>query len=549
VEIKLKCSPSANGLKQSTFVFPRAKSAIGYHACLAKLIEIGFPEDQAEATMEKAYEDGLKLMSGEVETVFRIPTINEQTRKLFNFFKWWSNPDGTRAEYVVDFTSGGKQVILTSDPYTTATAIIVLDPDGGESRTLEMCMQDEYEKLALKNVLSFLDVKAVDENGVPKRTVELPSLFEYWETVKPYWARDSWFRLANAPVNISSDKEEATFFYFDSTTISEGPCPKWTEWMEVFPEYAKPVFRAWMWSIFDAKNKGRQAMWLQDQGYTGKSSMISALTKFVGHQTVAAISKDSLGNQFGYSTIYGRRLAVFGDSKNPKLLHDSKIHSILGGDVVSVERKNVQAFSAQVHAKILIGSNHTPEIDLGARSEITRILYIPLHEPSLKTMKKFCKVDERGKIMRQEDGTPVFIGGHLEDELFAEIGHFLFSCQKDYDELCPNRKDILMPKEMYHDLTTRCASPEHMEIEKFVSTELVFDINATVEPGELMEKYREHQASKKGSHFDFSRLKTYLETKHQVKFIVRGEKRYLLGVTLGTPVETPMDERIPVGLE
>jgi hypothetical protein len=286
-------------------------------------------------------------------------------------------------------------------------------------------------------------------------------------------------------------------------------------------------------------------MWLQDQGYTGKSSMIRAISRFMGTRSVAAIGKDSMHNQFGYSTVYGRRLAVFGDNKNPKLLHDSKIHSILGGDIVPIERKNIATFSAPIHAKLLIGANTPPEVDLGARSEVTRILYIPLQEPPESVLKGFCALDEHGNVKRQKEGTPVYVGGNLEDLLFHEIHFFLGTCMGDYKELCPNRMDIAMTEEMWDVLNSRCPSPEHLGIEKFVGSELTFGKGLSTDPSDMMAAYQEFNKLNRSTSFDFSRLKTYLETRHKVTNSFVGGVRKMKGVSIGT---SQADLPEPVGL-
>ena len=444
------------------------------------------------------------------EQKFVVPELGEATRNLFGWFKWASEKDGTWAMYVRT-DSEAQTYVLTKDPMRTAAAI-EMDLGDGETRTLEDMMEEGYKCLAMKGQLDFLEKDKVNENGEQKRgTIMLPTLAEYWETrIRKVWERDSRFRLAHKPVEISTKHDKPSFFFWDSARLKEGPHPNWDSWMLSMPEYARPAFRAWIFGIFDPRNHGRQALWLQDRGYSGKSSVFRSLEKFIGRHAVGSISHGSLGNQFGYASVYGKRLVIYGDNKNPKLLHQEKIHSILGGDIVSIERKGIDPFSAPIHAKLLVASNVPPEVDLFARSEVTRILYIPLHEPPEESMLAYTKHRD-GKVMRHKDGTPIFVGGNLEEKLFPEIPAFLATCARDYAELCPNHTDIVLSSEMWEALHTRCASPEHLAVERFVKLELEFGKKLTcsqVDVGELFHDFLKG----KSTNYDSSRLRTYLET-------------------------------------
>ena len=510
-----------------------------HNLLVAELIRKGMDLDLAKLYAQKEFQKVFDSVN-EDKPQFKVPKLSEKTRELFSFFRWYSNDDGTSAMYVrIDMDA--EVYVLTSDPMTTASAVMV----GGQF--LEELMDAAYISFAMDSELSFLEKDDVNPKGESKSgPIMLPSLSEYWETVKKYWIRDTFFRLKETPCEISGDATIPTFLYWDSSLVRQGKHPSWDDWMECFPEYGKEIFRAWIASIFDPQNKGRQCMWIQDQGYTGKSSMIRALTRFMGKRSVAAVSKDSMHNQFGYSTVYGRRLVVYGDNKNPKLLHDSKIHSILGGDIVPIERKNVATFSAPVHSKILIGSNTPPEVDLGARSEVTRLLYIPLQEPPERVMARYCKTDEQGHVIRQKDGTPIFLGGNLEDKLFSEIPAFLYQCQQDYKRLCPNRMDIVVSEKMWDVLNSRCPSPEHLGIEKFVMSELSFGPGKTADPSDMMAAFQEFNKMNRATSFDFSRLKTYLETRHKVTNSHVGGVRLMVGVSIGT---SPADLPEPVGID
>jgi hypothetical protein len=201
----------------------------------------------------------------------------------------------------------------------------------------------------------------------------------------------------------------------------------------------------------------------------------------------------------------------------------------LGGDVVPIERKGINTFTAEIYCRLLIASNCEPEINLSERSEITRILYAPMEEPPAHVLKRFCKVDSQGNVLRQRDGTPKYLGGNLDSLLFMELPAFLYTCQADYKELCPNHSDIEVPEEMYDLLLQRCASPEYLRMERFVRDELVFGEKERCEPTDMMDIL--HAGSKgRGTTFDYQRLRTFLISKKGVKDMQIDGKRMLSGV-------------------
>ena len=532
---ELKVQRLGDTASESIFKFKDKRSPLDYSKSIAHLIiEHSVHVDKAPRILEDLFQQAWDAQSGDSQTEYYIPKLPTEVVQLFSHFAWYSEDDGTHAVYVRNSVEVDTYV-LTQDVWNTASSITI------SGRSLEENMTDYYLVLANKNALPFLNTDDKEKDGSIKvsKRMPLPSLQEYWEVhIEKYWKRDSRFRLPHRPLEITMDPNTPAFFHWDSSRIQPGPHPAWDGWMLSFPEWARKPFRAWIASVLDPENKGRQALWMQDQGYSGKSTVQRVLARFMGKHAVGSISHGSLGNQFGYASIYGKRLVIYGDNKNPKLLHTEKIHSMLGGDIVTIERKNVAPFTAPIHCKLWINANGTPEVDLGARSEVTRLLYIPLQDPPEETLRQFCMLDASGNIKRQKDGTPVYIGGSLEEKLWPELPHFLHTCQQDYLELCPNRKDIALSEEMWEALQSRCPSPEHIGVERFVGEELEIGEDFSVKPGDLQEVFSQWCKGKSNS-FDMSRLRTYLETQHgcHMEGRTRDKPRLLVGVRL-KPVGT-----------
>lgn len=449
----------------------------------------------------QAEEDG-----GEI----RIPQLRQSVRDLFSFFRWHSHEDGTTSYYVRN-SLDAEQYVHSVNPMASASAI-TLDLGDGVLTSLESEMDARYRVMAAERDLDFVF------DGEETTTV-VPTLMEYWETrVQKVWRGDTHFRLAEQPVNITSDPEKPCFFFFDDSTLEEGDHPYWDQWLSRMPKAARPVFRAWVYSIYDEENEGRQLVWLYDKGYSGKSSVINSISGHMGRRGVGAISHKSMTNQFSYSTVFGKRLVVYGDNKNPKLLHMESVHSLLGGDTVQVERKGKDSFTARVHAKILVASNVLPEVTLSARNEISRIIFVPLSDPPIEVMRAYCQTDAKGNILYYPDGSPKFTGGRLEKHLLYEMPAFLHTCRRDYEKHCPNRRDIPLPDSLFNLLHELCPSPEHLLHERFAEEFLEVGDDLTTTPNELHDAYVRFSKgkSRNPSSFEIAHLKEFLRSTYGI---------------------------------
>jgi hypothetical protein len=460
------------------------------------------PKD-AEECLQLSWSKAVRNMTEETDVL--IPELRDTVKMLFMYFRWYADSDGS-ISYYLKVDPDREVYVLTKDPMKGSSAI-----DWDNNKTLEENIRLAYIKLARKKDLDFIFSNSSEQDNSDSNFKVLPTVAQYWETlVKPIWECDTYFRLDKRPVSISVNPKEPTFFFFDDKTLVEGEHPSWDDWLLCMPIYARDVFKAWLYSVFDPENKGRQCVWLHDRGYSGKSSVIRAISEFLENKCVGAISHGSLSNQFGYSSVYGKRLVVYGDNKNPKLIHQEKVHSILGGDLVQVERKNADPFSAVTYAKMLITANIPPELELSARNELTRLIYIRLQDPPLRVMKKYCKLDENGDIEYQEGGVvPKFVGGKLDEELQAELPQFLSSCKTLYEEHCPNHQDIPLTDGLFREMSLWCASPEHLLVEQFVEENLELAVEDQCRKTELSASFIRFKKGKTNS-FDFPRLISYL---------------------------------------
>lgn len=516
--VKLKSPGSCFGDSAWTV---HGKSYIGEKAVAAAYAGAdGLALEVVRERMVRAWDEADAKAVSE-ESQFRLPVLDEPSRKLLRFFRWCSDRSGTRSMYVRTSIET-ETYAYTDDPMLSATAITL----GGTS--LHALMNQAYYGYLEQGEFRWAMRKG-------EGSMVAPTLDDLWKKhLKAQWEQDGSFRLEQMPTEISADPQRPAFLHVEPAKWVPGPTPAWDGWMEQMPECCRQVFRAWVGSVFDPLNKGRQALWLRDGGYSGKSSVGRALNRYMGGVGVGSISHGSMSDKFGYSSVYGKRLIIYGDNKNARLLSSERVHSLLGHDTVMIERKGIDAFPAIIHARLMVFSNITPDVDLVARNEVSRLCFIPLSEPPEHILSRYCETDLDGRVLRRRDGTPVFIGGNLEDELLSEMGAFLGRCRQDYEELCPHRQDIVVPEPMWELLVRDCASAEHLEAEHFIDGYLEFGEDFECEPVDLKKKWDE--LGGKGGPLGWSQFKRHLHDAYRVTTetvsVGKRTRRVLRGIRL-----------------
>lgn len=260
--------------------------------------------------------------------------------------------------------------------------------------------------------------------------------------------------LSEIPTIYSNNPGQPALHYLDLNELVEhGTHPTWDKYFARFLPAEAKVIRAFFWSIFDANNNSRQALYFEDiDGFSAKSVVMRVITYYLGSDLVAAIQKDSLSNQFGLAKLWDKRLVYIGDNKNPNLIRSEKMHMLLGGDLADIELKGQNSFTAKLNAKVIASGNIPLDIDPHARHERTRIIVVRPHVPE-ELLKEFVLLDENGNIKRDREGEPQFIGDNsFEPRLMAEFKHMMWDAREDYKELCPTGSSIILPDFMVDDL-------------------------------------------------------------------------------------------------
>lgn len=260
------------------------------------------------------------------------------------------------------------------------------------------------------------------------------------------------------PVVYTNDPTVACFHFFDLEKAKQvrGEYPAWDEFISRLSPGEADAFKGFVWAIFDAKNCGRQCLFMLDNGYSGKSAVVNAIAAALGTDLHAALNRDSLTNQFAFSKIWDKRFVTIGDNHNQYLIRSQAMHNILGQDASDIEYKGRDSFSAELMCKVFVAGNKPLKIDAKARNEYTRVL--PIHpDDSPETLVK------RGLVAVNADGTPKYTSdGNLitlgdpewKANLKEQFPAFLASCYPVYQRVCPRGAEIIIPEKSAELLAT-----------------------------------------------------------------------------------------------
>lgn len=211
----------------------------------------------------------------------------------------------------------------------------------------------------------------------------------------------------------------------------EGKFPAWDSFLNRLS--GRNEFMAYVWSIFEPKNKSRQYLWIYGaRGEEGKSTTIKAIARLLG-KAAGAINNSQVNDSAKWlpAMLYGKRLAVWPDCKNSRFTMSEILRNLTSGDPVPVERKGEMPFMAEMRVKLMIASNQEPEMT-GQGANLSRLIRIDI-EPNTNPYQY-----------------------EWEDLLQTEMPYFLFACREKYEELCPGHGEIKVTQETKQLSTDSC---------------------------------------------------------------------------------------------
>ena len=133
-------------------------------------------------------------------------------------------------------------------------------------------------------------------------------------------------------------------------------------WREVVPRDCIPVVEELFGYVLIPDTRFAKAFMLTGTGANGKSTFISLLEAFVGHDNTANIPLQELAeNRFKRADLAGKSLNVFADLDRKALSNSMYFKAIVSGDAIDAERKHQDPFSFRPHAKLVFSANEIPK--------------------------------------------------------------------------------------------------------------------------------------------------------------------------------------------
>lgn len=116
-------------------------------------------------------------------------------------------------------------------------------------------------------------------------------------------------------------------------------------------------------------------------GGTGKSTLLEVLTKIAGEKFTSNVLLDQFGNRFIFANMLGKYFNIGDDNgKNDELQNVGTLKSIVTGNRVTIDRKNISPIEVRIFAKQLFATNILPYIDFTDGGLMRRLNIVPMNK-------------------------------------------------------------------------------------------------------------------------------------------------------------------------
>lgn len=310
------------------------------------------------------------------------------------------------------------------------------------------------------------------------------------------------------PKTMTDNPAEPHHLFFDPALLPEGEYPSWQEFMNKFTmqKESQRIFMMWIGMLFTPFKGCRQALWIQGFGGDGKSAAVRVLKKFMGS---AAYEIGNLEHNHSLEGVDSARLVVASDCENRKLLLKKEVKQLTGGDTVRINPKGKMEIEIKDGDwKVLVHSNHLPEMDLTKKSQASRVILLQIDEEK----------NNKGKHMTDSGQLGGDIG--FEEGLDQEFPCFLKACIDLFkEEIIDNPKkpvNIPLPKEVTNSMKNKLTLDDSVTVSAFIEDRLIIDTKKDFSMRKIdiktsFDNYCVELKSKPSSTFSLNDLYTTLE--------------------------------------
>ena len=240
----------------------------------------------------------------------------------------------------------------------------------------------------------------------------------------------------------SNDKELPCMGYFDLENLPDAPTPAWDSFLYTFKTVLyRELFMAWVYSIFKADNRGRQMLWIEGAGKSGKSTIVRALQQFfqsLNPGLAQVMEKRWFEDKYSLAAYENCRLTIIPDCSDQRLVSRDTIKNLTGSDLSSIRKMHVERKSTRLYSKIIVSSNRPPIVFTSSEHELSRILYVSLDDD---------------KIYEARDAWDPIGDGAWDKQVSKEIPAIVKKCKPFYEKhISKDLQDFIIYPEMVADL-------------------------------------------------------------------------------------------------
>ena len=123
----------------------------------------------------------------------------------------------------------------------------------------------------------------------------------------------------------------------------------------------------------------QKAFLLYGGGRNGKSTFLDIINKICGHENCASISFKDLGEKFRVAELYNKLVSLSGDISAQPLKDSDLFKQIIGGDEITMERKNQHPFTDTVFATLFFSANKLPRTPDTTYGFYRKLVIIPFN--------------------------------------------------------------------------------------------------------------------------------------------------------------------------
>lgn len=182
------------------------------------------------------------------------------------------------------------------------------------------------------------------------------------------------------------------YFPIDHLVKNNKETPAWDLFLSQFDnENDRKLFRAWTFGIFVENDFNRQILWVEGEGYTGKSTVASTIGEILAKYNQClfnSIRIDTETNKINLVNFDKCRFVVFSNAiLNSNLLHREEILLLTGNDYTTVKKLYHDPENKKLFSKIMINSNFSPIYNAKITHESTRMIHLRMNPINVKYAK------------------------------------------------------------------------------------------------------------------------------------------------------------------